>query len=109
MSIKYIGDILYDEHLFTRDIKIVIFGAGRYGKRVLEYLEQMGVKDRVICFCDSNSSLGNVDIMGIPVWKNIEVCKEYPNADYLISGKFAREMYDFLKENLIDRIHILLF
>lgn len=109
MSIEYIGDILYDEHLFKKDIKIVIFGAGRYGKRVLKYLEQKCIRDRVICFCDSDNSLKNVDIMGIPVWKPIEVCQKYPYADYLICGKYAREMYDFLKENEIDRIHILVW
>lgn len=108
MSIKYIGDILYDEYLFTKDIKIVIFGAGRYGKRVLEYLEQKRVKDYVICFCDSDSSLGNVDIMGIPVWEPIEVCKKYPDADYIISGRYSREMFNFLNEYHINNIHILI-
>lgn len=108
MGIKYIGDILYDEYLFKDDIKIIIYGAGMYGKKILEYLDRKHVKDHVICFCDSNSNLVNCDIIGIPVWRPIEVCQKYPHADYLISGKYAREMYGFLKENLIDRIHILL-
>lgn len=109
MNIKYIGDIIYDEYLFKDDIKIVIYGAGLYGKKVLEYLEQNHLKDRVICFCDSNSSLVNGDIMGIPVYGTIEICKKYPDAEYLVSGKYAREMYDFLIKKYIHKIHILIF
>lgn len=107
MAIKYIGDILYDEHLFNNDIKIVIFGTGTYGKNILKYLEQKFVKNSVICFCDSNSVSVNVDIKGIPVWKPEDVFHKFPNADYLVSGKYSREMYDLLKQNSINNIHIL--
>lgn len=107
MGIEYIGNIIYDEKLLMSGNKIIIFGTGIYGKRVAEYLKKRVAKDRILCFCDSDSELEDCDIMGIPVRNPIEVCKRYPNEDYLISGKFSREMYEFLKENYIDKIHIL--
>lgn len=107
MSIEYIGSILYNKKILEKGNTIVIFGTGICGKRVAEYLEKNGAKNCIICFCDSNYDLAGCDIMGIPIWKPSEVCKKYPNADYLISGKYSWEMYDFLKKNCINKIHIL--
>ena len=47
--------------------------------------------------------------MGIPVWEPSRVCEHYPQADYLISGKYSGEMYKFLIKNHIGKIHILVF
>lgn len=107
MGIKYIGNISYDEALFKSDSKIVIFGTGVYGKKVAEYLAQKHLKDRVLCFCDSNRDLKKINIMGISVGEPFEVCQKYPDADYLVIGKYSREMYGILNEHHINRIHIL--
>lgn len=109
MSVTYIGSILYDKKLLKDGSKIVIFGTGVCGKKVAEYLIKSYMKDNIICFCDSNGDLVNNDIMGITVWNPIEVCKNHPDAEYLISGKYSREMYEFLKEKQIEKIHILVF
>ena len=51
---EYIGDILYDDVLLAESGRLIIFGAGAYGRRILHYLERNGVKKNIICFCDSN-------------------------------------------------------
>ena len=109
MSIAYIGNILYDEKLFKDESKIVIFDTGVCGKKVAEYLIKNCMKDNIICFCDSNGKLINNNIMGIKVWNPVEVCKKLSSAEYLISGKYSHEMYAFLKEKQIEKIHILVF
>ena len=109
MSIEYIGGILYDEKLLESNEEIVIFGTGVCGKKVVEYLAKSGKKGNIVCFCDSNCGLGKSEVMGIPVCEPSETCKNYPNADYLISGKFSGEMYALLKEKNIEMIHILIF
>lgn len=109
MYIEYIGNILYDKKILQDDIKLVIFGCGMYGKKIAEYLVKKGIKDSIICFCDSNNTLEHCDIMGIPVHKPIEICRDYPDANYLIGGKFSREMYEVLKKNMIKKIHIIVF
>lgn len=106
MGIEYVGDIIYNKRIL-KSCRIVIFGTGICGKRIAGYLIKKGVKDHIICFCDSNCDLEGCNIMEIPICNPIEVCRNYPDADYLISGKYSREMYEILKENHIDRIHIL--
>lgn len=109
MCIAYIGNIQYDKKLLDDNRNLIIFGCGLYGKKVAEYLSEKGAKDKILCFCDSNSAVADRDIMGIPVWEPSRACERYPHADYLISGKYSGEMYKFLMKNHIDRIHILVF
>lgn len=104
---EYIGNILYDESLLEADGKLIIFGAGVYGQRVLRYLEVNGVKNRVICFCDSDEKLEGKKFEGIQVCSVKETCLRYPDANYLVSGRYSREMYQMLKELDIRKIHIL--
>lgn len=103
---EYTGNILYDEKLFCTDRSFVIFGSGLYGRKVLEYLTLNGRKDKIICFCDSNAGLEGNDIEGIPVCQTKDALINYRDADYLVSGKYAKEMYQILREAGVDRIHI---
>lgn len=103
----YAGNILYDKTLLESDKKFIIFGAGICGRKILMYLEWNGVKDNVICFCDSYIK-SKKDIAGIPVLSVIDVCEQYPNLDYLIGGKYEREMYDILRKRGISKIHLLM-
>ena len=107
MSIEYIGGIFYDEKLLEGNKEIVIFGTGVCGKKVVEYLEKNEIKSNIVCFCDSNCDLEKGEVMGVPVSKPDEACKNYPNADYLMSGKFSGEMYKILKHKHVNKIHIL--
>lgn len=104
---EYIGNILYDESLLKKNRKFIIFGAGVYGRKILQYLDINGVKNNIICFCDSDDSLGGQNIEGIPICQIKDVCLQHPNEIYLLSGKYSKEMYKILKENAIRKIHIL--
>ena len=63
----------------------------------------------MICFCDSNESLNGKYIEGIPVRLLEDVCQQYLDADYLISGRYVKEIYQMLREKSIEKIHILFF
>lgn len=104
---KYIGDILYDELLLDKNRKWVIFGAGMYGLKILRFLDLNGVKKNIICFCDSNVKLDKHVIEGVPIYYTPYVIKKYPYAEYLISGRYHREMYEILKKENIHGSHIL--
>lgn len=104
---KYIGDILYDEDLLLENKKLIIFGGGICGKKILRYLDMNGVKSHIICFCDSDKRLQGQDIEGIPIWHIEGVCKHYRDADYLIGGKYVKEMYQTLRDKYVENIHIL--
>lgn len=103
---EYIGDIIYDSKLADKDNKLVIFGAGAYGRKVLRYLELNGLKDNIICFCDSNETLAGQNIGGVPVYMVSDVCERYEDAVYLVSGVYAREMLEILMKKNICKIHL---
>lgn len=105
---EYIGDIIYDDKLAGKDNKLVIFGAGVYGRKVLGYLELNGLRDNIVCFCDSNEALAGQNIGGIPVCMINDVCEKYADAAYLVSGVYAKEMLEILMEKHIRNIHFFL-
>lgn len=105
---EYVGNILYDDELLESENKFVIFGAGVYGRKVLEYLELNGAKDKIICFCDSNGDLDGESIEEIPVCRTKDVFDKYYDASYIVSGRYSDEMYHVLRENGINKIHMLL-
>lgn len=104
---KYIGDILYDEDLIRGENRFVIFGAGKYGRKILQYLENNNVKKSIVCFCDSNIQLERQNINGIPIIGVMDAITRYPEAEYLVAGKYSREMYRLLKDKLVKKIHLL--
>lgn len=108
-SMEYIGNIIYDESLMEDNRKFVIFGAGKYGRNILQFLDINGKKRNVLCFCVSHSGQGEQSVGDIPVICAQDAFIKYPDADYLISGKYLKEMYLTLKDNLIEKIHFLFF
>lgn len=105
---EYVGNILYDKKLLEQNRTFIIFGKGTYGKKLLHYLDLNGVRSNIICFCDSKVSAADEEVAGIPVYQPIDACLKYPKADYLVCGKYAREMYEILKNYSINAVHILL-
>lgn len=104
---EYIGNIIYDDKLLNKDRKFVIYGSGVYGRRILQYMDRNGMKDHIISFCNSTDTFSDQVIQNIPIVCVKTIAEQYPEADYLVSGKYVREMYQILKENSIKRIHIL--
>ena len=54
---SYVGNLKYDEDILKTDRDIVIYGAGKRGKQVLDYLERNNCKNRVVAFCDKSKEL----------------------------------------------------
>ncbi|MCI8801088.1 hypothetical protein NSB25_19270 [Acetatifactor muris] len=105
---EYVGNILYDKKLLDTSRRFIIFGTGIYGHRILNFMDLNGVKRNIVCFCDSNIVKSGQYIEGIPVcWVN-DAIAQYSGTEFLIAGKYVREMYRTLNENFIGKIHILL-
>ena len=64
-------------------------------------------RGKYVCFCDSDEKLEGKKFEGIQVCSVKETCLRYPDANYLVSGRYSREMYQMLKELDIRKIHIL--
>ena len=47
------------------------------------------------------------DMEGIPIININDAAEQYPDAGYLIAGKYAEEMYRILKEKSMKEIHFL--
>lgn len=105
---EYVGNILYDEKLLFGNDRFVIYGAGMYGRMVLDYLEQNGRKSSVVCFCDSAAALEGAVVGGVPVRRTDAVFRDCPDAHYLVSGTCYKEMYQILRGAGIGKIHILM-
>lgn len=65
--------------------EIVIFGAGKYGKTIVEDLRQQGM-DTIKCFCDNKAATEPIN--GIKVLLPKDAVRLYPNACYVIASKF---------------------
>lgn len=104
---EYVGNIIYDEELFSEKREFIIFGAGKNGKRILEYLDRNGLKKKIKCFGISNVEQNGSSVENIPVCQIGDVCRQYPNATYLVSGRYIREMCQTLIGYNMKKIHVL--
>lgn len=89
--------------------KVVIFGAGYYGKRVLELCKKNVTVD---FFCDNDSEKWNTIIEGIITLSPEELLKQDSVGDFVIivSPKYAyNEIIDMLLKNGIEPGHIFKF
>lgn len=99
----YIGDIEYDDKL---DHKCIIYGVGINGKNLLGYLKKHSLEKHVLCFCVSDQEEIKEPFCEEYKVLTISEAKEcYPDADYLIKGKYANEMIEECEKNGIKSIH----
>ena len=105
--LEYIGNILFDEKLLKYKGNIIIYGIGKYGMKIREFLLLNGKESEVCGFCDMKGMEGK-KIEGLPVYEPAECFCKYPDALYLIGGKYCKEMYALLKYNGSFNIHMLL-
>ena len=66
--------------------ELIIFGAGGYGKILLEDLEQHGIST-VKCICDNGAKVIGKEIEGYKVMAPAEAMKAYPDACFVITPK----------------------
>ena len=103
---EYIGNILFDKKLLEHKGNIIIYGAGKYGRRILEFIE-LNKKELKVCgFCDLNNDKVQ-QIEKFPIYKPKEGFQKYTDALYLIGGKYCADMYRDLKNSGINNVHIL--
>ncbi len=105
--IEYAGNILYDRKLSERTTDMIIFGTGIYGRKILKYLQLNDRQGNIRGFCDSDEKKRGLCVEGIPVYSLDEARLRYPDAAYLIAGRYMAEMYKALWESKTKKIHLL--
>lgn len=78
--------------------KIILFGAGKDGKSVYEFLQQRGEGNSVTCFCDNNEDLCGTKIGDVEVW-GYEACKEKQKKFVIASNRYAEEIKNLLQKD----------
>lgn len=85
---------------------IVIFGCGKYGKKVCSALDMRGID--IVAFCDNNEKLWNTEYYGIKILEPAKCCGDNGDVVYLIASKYQSEdMKDQLKALGIAEEHII--
>lgn len=75
---RYIGEV-------SRFDRVVIYGAGQIGKKVLDIIERVNMRDKVICFAVTKTDHSLEMVNDIPVRNIDEIIEEYDNALFLLS------------------------
>lgn len=103
MNMEYAGKIIYDDKLYE-DRQFIIYGFGMCGKKIYDYMKQIGKEDSVIGFCDKNAAniLENDHTILLP-----DIAFEIPKVDFLVAGKYEYDMINNLLKHNISRFHIL--
>ena len=104
---KYIGRIEKDISLCEKNEKMVVFGAGKGLKRLLDKLEQLQIKDRVVCICDNNPEKQEKKISGIRVVSLDYALKNYRYENYIVYNQFCVEICRQLISNGVQKIHLI--
>lgn len=103
---EYVGNIIYDMFLKQNDTELVIFGAGRSGKKVYEYLDRNDKAQHIKYFCDCNADLWGRKIEGIEVVDPMQILCEV-KYHFLVCGNYAADMTEFLVSIGVKKIHLL--
>ena len=105
---EYIGTIEGDRGLEEKE-QIVIYGAGKVGRHVLEFSRKAGWKKTVTCFCDGNQAMAGKLIEEVIVLTPEEACARYPGGTYLVASMCVRQMVETLLRYGIEneKIHII--
>jgi len=78
--------------------KIILFGAGKVGKLVYEFLLHKGDSDIIECFCDNNIDLIGKRIGNLAIY-SYEECRNKDNEFVITSTTYADEIEELLKKD----------
>lgn len=81
--------------------KIILFGAGKNGKSIYEFLQQRGEGNLVTCFCDNNEELWGQKIGGAEV-RSYDECRNRTEIFVIASIKYAKEIESLLQKDDIS-------
>ena len=101
----YFGEIGKDLEILSGDKDILIYGAGKFGKKVYRCLLFYGVSKRVKAFIETFSLQERNSLYDVPII-NLEIATElYKDSLVCIGGRHADEMRNLLKTHKIKNIH----
>lgn len=104
---EYIGRLENDRKLYADEVGIVIFGAGKDLGKILDKLEKLNIKKKVLCACDNDIEKQGKKIMGIEIVSPDYVLIHYSNATYIVYNQFCIEICRQLTEQGIKKIHLI--
>ena len=84
-----------------RNRKLIIYGGGGYGKRVIRLLIKYNLKSNIVAICDSDSGKWNTEIEGIRVC-SIQDIDFSERLLAIIASECKNEIYDILKQYPVD-------
>jgi prephenate dehydrogenase len=102
---EYIGKIETDDRL-EKDTKIVICGCGVTGKKVFECLQNKGLAESILGFCDTDSALQNTSYGEHQIYSYEDMTQQYKDATYLIACVDVRNVCEKLQALGVTHIHI---
>lgn len=105
---EYIGSFVYDKVVLKDNVKLVIYGNGRMGRKLFALLESIGRLENIDCICDANEKLWGNLYNGVEIISPEKAIYEKRNCHFLIVGKYAEEQVMFLQKNRIENIHMFL-
>lgn len=105
---RYVGNIIYDEILKQDSAELVIFGAGKTGRKIYAYLEMNGLTHKLKCFCDMNKALWGQMIDRVTIKNPEDILEDGEKYHFLIGGGYADEILELLRERGIQNVHLLL-
>lgn len=103
---EYIGSLKFDEKLKKAE-QIVIFGAGKMCKTLIEELKDIGIEKKIMGICDNNISLSDCEIQNFRIYAFPTALKQFPAADYIVYNRYAKEICEQLVKNGISKIHLI--
>lgn len=103
---EYIGKIENDK-ILTDASGIVIFGAGKNLGCLIEKLKRMGLRNRILCICDNDTSQHGKKIEEIEVVSPTYAFSIYSKAIYIVYNRFCVEICRQLIKEDIKRVHLI--
>lgn len=103
----YIGSLKFDDKLKEEAGQIVIFGAGNMCESLIADLKNIGVYKKIAGICDNNTSRGIGKIQNINIYDFATALKQFPDADFIVYNRYAKEICEQLVKNGISKIHLI--
>ena len=102
-EIFFTGKKEQDKEIYNAD-KIVICGCGYNSKKVVEYLNSIGVLDKVIGYADNDKLKVNSYVENLKVYKFSDFNNEN-SVDWIVLNKYDIEIIKQLIVNKSKKIH----
>ncbi len=108
---QYLAESYYERRMeeYRKQDKLVIFGAGNYGRLLYRMLCLEGLHS-VQCFCDNTPANQQRKLVGLDILSPEEAVRQHPDAMYIITPKgYENEIVRQLVHNGVDIGQISIF